>query len=242
MARRLRKPIPRSSCATCTRPPGAGFVLCSGCIDRLADHLSVIPALSQELDVTLARWDVLYVAAGRGGEEGLPFAQEASASQRALCATVLRWASQVATTHGTLWVLPNSLAEMVAWLTHRLDWLRRMESAAQAYIEMDTAVARARRAIDRPVHRTSFPVGPCPEIIDTRYCLGIVVAYIPIRIGVEPALLRCRNPECVRNTDPWPPEEWRSAGRRILRRRAGLDTMRSAAPLGSYRCPGVSER
>jgi hypothetical protein len=190
------------------------------CTDKLADHLRAVNELCHDLDITLARMDVLTVASGRGGDPGLPFAPAASMATTALITTVVYWAQQVALYATSLWDLPNTVTQVPAWLMYRLDWLRAMPTAGQAYTQIDRAASAARRTIDRPMHRTSFPVGPCPEIIASRYCMGTVWAYVPVRIGVDPALMRCRNPECHRHTEPWTTDLWDEAGRRILRRQA----------------------
>lgn len=195
------------------------MALCGGCGDRLADRLAAVGELAIELAYTRARWHVMTIAAGRGGEQGIPFTEVATQAVVNLTDTVLYWAQQVATARASVWAIPNTLAAVAHWLTMRLDWLRALDIAGEAYAQIDRAVSRARAVIDRPVHRTTFEVGPCPEIVETHYCAGMVWAYVPVRIGVDPAVLRCRNPDCYRHAQPWPTEQWREAGRRINRRR-----------------------
>lgn len=202
------------------------MVLCSWCGDRTADRLQTVDDLHSDLMITYARLDVLTLSAGRGGEQGLPFAQPAKDAAIFLTDTVLYWAQQVATVRSSLWELPNTLGELSWWLIRRLDWLRALDSAGDAYGHIEQAVSRARRAIDRPTHRTRIPVGPCPEVRDTRYCLGQVVAYVPVRIGVDPAVMRCQEPVCRRNREPWGTESWREAGKRINRLKEHLSRNR----------------
>ena len=194
-------------------------MLCPFCGDRMADHLSGVPDLCHELAITHARWDVLTLSAGRGGEQGLPFAEAATTARELLADTVAYWAQQVAVARASLWDVPNTLGEVARWLRLRLDWLRALEAAGEAYSEVDRAVCRARAVIDRPTHRTSFPVGPCPEIrgADRRYCMGAVYAYVPVRVDVDAAVMRCREPECRRHREPWTTDMWREAGKRINR-------------------------
>jgi hypothetical protein len=210
------------SCVACTRPAGEGMILCPFCGDRVADHLAAVPDLHAELALTHARWDVLTVSAGRGGEQGLPFAAAATEAAGLMVSTVGYWAQQVALARASVWQIPNVLVDVARWLAHRVDWLRAMDSAGDAYSQLDRAVCRARSVIDRPAHRTRFPVGPCPEMIGQRYCAHQVVAYVPVRIGIEPAVMRCRNPECRRHCEPWTTDMWREAGRRINRLREHL--------------------
>lgn len=216
------------------------MTLCATCGDKLANHLCSVSELCHDLDITLARLDVLTIASGRGGDAGLPFAPAASDAHVLLVSTVLYWAQQVAQARSSHWNLPDDPAELAMWLMYRLDWLRALPGAGLAYTRIDTAVTTARRVIDRPMHRTSFPVGPCPEVIATRYCVGVVWAYVPVRIGVDPAVMRCRNPECRRHTEPWTTGQWDEAGRRILRRaevvksRSGDRSGRSAPVWRTY--------
>jgi hypothetical protein len=209
-------------CAACTRPAGESMILCPFCGDRVADHLAAVPDLHAELAITHARWDVLTVSAGRGGEQGLPFAVAATEAAGLMVSTVSYWAQQVALARASVWHIPNMLADVARWLANRVDWLRGMECAGDAYSQIDRAICRARSVIDLPAHRTRFPVGPCPEIIGQRYCADQVVAYVPVRIGIEPAVMRCRNPECRRHREPWTTDMWREAGKRINRLREQL--------------------
>jgi hypothetical protein len=198
------------------------MALCQFCGDRLADHLTAVPDLHHELALTAARWDVLSVSTGRGGEQGLPFASGATEASALMVSSVVYWARQVADARASIWEIPNTLAGVAGWLSNRLDWLRALVFAGDAYSQIDRAICRARSVIDLPPHRTRFPVGPCPEIIDARYCAFQVVAYVPVRVGIEPAVMRCRNPDCRRHHEPWPTESWRSAGERINRLREHL--------------------
>jgi hypothetical protein len=206
-------------CKACARPAGAGMVICASCGDKIADNLVAVPDLVADLAITFSRQDVLTEAAGRGGEVGLPFVDRASETTAELAAAVLRWAQAVAMVRSNVWELPNDLAALALWLRYRIDWLRAMDSAAEAYVDIDRVITRARRVVDRPQNRTSFPVGKCGESIDQQFCSGDVYALIPTRIGVDPAVLKCRNPECARNHTPWPVESWRAAGKSILRRK-----------------------
>lgn len=210
------------SCVACTRPAGAGYVLCESCGDRLADNLASVADLLADLDIALARLDVMAVAAGRGGEVGLPYATVASASRVALASTLIYWAQQLANTRATLWDIPNTLPEVADWLRYRIDWIRMLDTADQAYSQLDQVISRARSTVDRPASRTRFSVGACPELVDEHYCPGEIWATIPTRIGVDTAYLRCANPDCIRHITPWAPESWRRAGIRILRRKEAL--------------------
>lgn len=199
------------------------MTLCPSCGDRFADKLAGIGDLYADLQYTRARWDVMTITTGRGGDTGLPFAEAASQASSALISTVLFWSQQLAQIRASLWELPNTLTGIASWLARRLDWLRAATWAADAYVQVKQVVSRARCAIDRPTHRTAFAVGPCPELIETtRYCPGVVWAYVPLRVGEIPAVLRCRAPECVRHVRPWTTEQWRNAGVRILRRERAL--------------------
>jgi hypothetical protein len=198
------------------------MMLCGLCADRTADRLASVDDLHRELAVTYARCDVLSISAGRGGEQGLPFAQLAKDADVFLTETVIYWSQQLAIVRASLWDLPNTLHEVAWWLIRRLDWLRAIPAAGEAYTQIERATTRAQHAIDRPLHRTRFPVGPCPEVRESRYCLGLVMAYVPTRVGVDRAVMRCRTPECRRHVEPWGTESWSDAGKRIVRLREQL--------------------
>jgi len=195
------------------------MLICESCGDKIADNLAAVTGLAEDLDITFSRQDVLTETAGRGGEVGLPFVDRASDATADLVAVVLRWAVAVATVRSNLWDLPNELGVMATWLGHRIDWLRALEAAAEACVDIERVVVRARRVVDRPQNRTTFSVGMCGETVEGQYCPGEVLAHIPVRIGIEPAILKCRNPVCKRHHAPWTVLEWRSAGRSLLRRR-----------------------
>lgn len=212
-----RLPMAARACVACTRPAGEGYLLCPSCGDRLADHLAAVGDLYHELGMTQARWDDLSVALARGGECGLPYAETATRAGIEMVAVLGRWAGKVALARASVWSVPNTVPAVAHWLAMRIDWLRALEDAGAAYEQIDRVVCRARVVIDRPASRTSFLVGACPEIRDNRHCLGEVWAWIPTRIGIDPAVLRCRNVECRRHTDPWLTESWYEVGRRMLR-------------------------
>jgi hypothetical protein len=206
-----------TTCQACTAPAGEGYVLCTRCGDRLALDLERVPDLISDLHVTLARWDEIYVKSGRGGETGLPFRVAAADALRSLSSVLSQWATQVAqnrtSDHPT-----EDITDQAQWLLRRVDWLRALENAGTAFSEIGSAVDRGIAAIDRPTHRARFLVGPCPEMLDDgSSCSGDVWAYIPTR-EVDPALLRCRNPECRGFREPWTTEQWLKVGKRILRK------------------------
>lgn len=200
------------NCAACTRPAGAGFLLCGGCADRLADSLQLVPDLLVDLEITECRQDVITVSNGSpSAETGLPFKQLAVDARAALSSTVGYWALRVDRQRGGV---PQGTGAAAVWLSRRLDWLRMHEQAGQAYAELRGVVVRATAAVDRPAMRARFEVGPCPCTNHPVACPGVVCAYIPTR-EVDPAMLRCRHPECGAS---WSTPEWLRAGKLILRR------------------------
>lgn len=206
-----------ASCAACTSPPGDGFVLCSRCGDRLAEDLQRVPDLIGDLHITLARWDEIHVKQGRGGETGLPFRVAAADALHNLDSIIQFWVGLVAKKRG-IDEPPHGLVDQSQWLLRRLDWLRQLDTAGQAYSDLRSAVERGIRAIDRPTHRARFLVGPCPETVaDGSACNGDVWAYVPTSES-DPALLRCRNPQCIAFSKPWTTDQWLRVGKRILRR------------------------
>lgn len=72
-------------------------------------------------------------------------------------------------------------------LLDRVDDIRRHAAVRELMDEIDKAIGRARRAVDRPDDYRRFPVGPCPE----DDCGRTVYALCPAEDSPKPALMAC---------------------------------------------------
>jgi hypothetical protein len=129
-----------------------------------------------------------------------------------LRAHIVSWVLLIAEERG-LPLPADNLEAMSRWMLHHTEWLRHHEAGSEAIDEIVGDVDKARKVIDRPPHRTTFPVGPCPETDDQgAACIGEVRAYIP-NDEDQPARLSCNTCGAV-----WLSYQWLRAGRRILAR------------------------
>lgn len=143
----------------CDRPVGDGYV-CQHCGDRLARALGDVPALWEELDITLTRQARYSEPEGRGGERSLPFNLKASDVGRALSGTLNTWCRLIAEERGK--DLPEDHPPTVArWMLHHVTWLRHHRAGADAVDEIVSAVNKVRWAVDRPPER--IYAGPCQD-------------------------------------------------------------------------------
>jgi hypothetical protein len=209
--------VPDRICVACSRPPDAGMKLCMTCGDKMAKHLYGVGAMLAQLDITRAGEDALTESLGRGGEQGLPFDQNAASAYANLTSVVDFWAMHLAGTRNALNEVPTPGAWTALWLARRLDWLRALDAAQHAYTDLDAAMVRAQHAIDLPLPRPRR-IGLCPETRDDgQWCPGEVWAYTPIRDD-DPWVLRCRDPECDHHRKPWTTDQWHQLDKRMDRR------------------------
>jgi hypothetical protein len=189
-------------------------LLCEQHVWELEQALAEVPALLDELKVTLTRQDKLG-AGQRGGkptkasEQPLPYDVRASGKLDDLRVYLVGWVRDVAETHGQEYP-PDTLRAMSRWLLARLELLATYSAADDIHAEITDAVRAGWRAVDRAATRTRFVVGPCPELGGAAACMGEVWAYIPTRVE-ERAVMVCA--ECGAT---WETHQWLRAGKRIL--------------------------
>lgn len=94
--------------------------------------------------------------------------------------------------------------------------LRHTETAGQLIGEVLAAAAHAWAVVDLPQHRSTFPVGPCPQVENEQHCDGEVRAYIPRDEATSPSLV------CAACGAVWFSWQWVRAGQRIRQREAQL--------------------
>jgi hypothetical protein len=242
---------PTCRVAVCDHPVPDAYI-CSHHAHQLEQALGDIPAVVHQLNLTLAK-QTSYTTnyTGRGGNEiPLPMDPLASAATSDLRHHLCNWVTIVAETRGL--PLPAAavyhpggepgMDTLARWMLAHLEWLRHHEHGHIAVEELTGDMRTARRVIDVPANRTTFPVGPCPEyataslstgttvtwptasmtthtertVAVTTHCPGEVRAYIP-NTDTQPARLECSTCHTV-----WEPWQWLRAGRRILDRKATM--------------------
>jgi hypothetical protein len=223
---------PTCKVATCDRPVADAHV-CSRCAHDLERALGDIPAIIHQLNLTLAKQTRYADRNERGGnEQPLPMDPLASAATSDLRHHLCNWVGIVAETRGL--PLPAAaiyhpggepgMDTLARWMLAHVEWLRHHEHGHIAVEELTGDMRTARRVIDVPANRTTFPVGPCPEMFHVPqwptkfddHCTGEVRAYIP-NTDTQPARLECNTCHTV-----WESWQWLRAGRRIKDREATM--------------------
>lgn len=179
---------------SCDYPRSENAWICRNCERALAKQLADIPALLDELDITLCRSDA--IGAGnvrRSAEQPLPFKVSAGDTRWLLDTTVTTWARLIAEERGVS--LPaNTTAEAAEWLHQHLQAVSMSEAAGEAVDEVAHAVDETYRAIDRPPDL--LLAGPCR------------VEECPAWLYARPGQSRVRCPDCGVTHDVHERREW----------------------------------
>lgn len=137
----------------CGRPRHADFVICVHCAWLLEKALGDVPALSDDLDLTLSRQTASGARNGsRSSNKPLPFDTNASEVGWLLRNTLVGWVRDLCEAH-TEPGPPDTCGDMARWLLARLWRLQAHPAANEVVSEVLAAVGEARRAIDRPAER-----------------------------------------------------------------------------------------
>jgi hypothetical protein len=216
-----------SICASgCGRPTRDTLALCNSCLWALECDLGDVAWLDEQLELVLSRLAVLGEHnGGRSAETPMPVHPGALKARSDLRVALVGWVRDMA--EGTMQVWPeDTLPAMAGWLLKRMDRIAVHAAAEDIHGEIVSAVRFAARVIDLPANRTTFPVGPCPEL----GCQGEIRAYIPAQ-PERPARM-----ECSACQTRWEPHQWLRAGRRILARKGEtigyVDVQVAASSLG----------
>lgn len=235
-----------STCATgCGRPTER--MLCGRCLGVLRADLGDVGWLDEQLELVLSKQVALTEqAGGRSAETPLPLARGALKARSVLRNRLVGWVRDLrgdepAITgpvcqrcdHGSCaairWFdLPaDTLPMMAAWLMCREDDIAMHQAADELAGEIREAVGYAARIVDLPANRTTFAVGPCPDVS----CPGEVRVFIPAERSDTEARM-----ECGACAQVWEPSQWSRLGKRILARRgataAKVDSEAAASLLG----------
>jgi hypothetical protein len=198
------------TCVTgCGRPTRDTLALCNGCLWALECDLGDVAWLDEQLELVLSRLAVVGEHnGGRSAETPMPVHPGALKARSDLRVVLVGWVRDFA--EGTTQPWPeDTLPAMAGWLLKRMDHVAVHPAAEDIHGEIVSAVRFAARVIDLPANRTTFPVGPCPEL----GCQGEIRAYIPAQ-PERPARM-----ECSACQTRWEPHQWLRAGRRILARK-----------------------
>jgi hypothetical protein len=226
---------PTCRVANCDHPVPDAYI-CSHHTRQLEQALGDIPATIHQLNLTLAKQTRYADRTERGSsEQPLPMDPAASAASSELRHHLCNWVTIIAETRGiplpAAAVYHPGMDTLARWMLAHVEWLRHHEHGHVAVEELTADMRTARRVIDVPANRTTFPVGPCPEVqpISVTHagngtvaqqveqnCPGEVRAYIP-NTDTQPARLECNT--CHTMWEPW---QWLRAGRRILDRKATM--------------------
>lgn len=204
----------------CGEPAGDAF-LGKRCAERLERALGDLPALIEDLDVTLTRQSVIG-AHGDGGKPAKKDAQPLSINLAAadvahdLRHTLVSAVRHLTEARGIVDLPADNPTSMAHWLLKHHDSIHLDPAGPDIADAIHAVTSRIWQVVDLPTTRGRFKVGMCPEL-DTEGipCPGEVWAYLPAEdLGVI-STLRCR--KCFTEYEP---RHWMEVGLRILKRGA----------------------
>lgn len=146
----------------CSRPAHPDWTICGVCAFDTEKALGDVPALAEQLDISLARQGANGARNGsRSSEKPLPFDLKASEALYLLRNTLVGWVRDLAGNEGlhARWYPDDTLPAMSAWLLMRRMRLIAHPAADQAVGEILFAVGQCWRVVDRAAERVY--VGRC---------------------------------------------------------------------------------
>lgn len=199
----------------CGQPSPDAF-LCRGCSKRLERTLGDLPALIEDLDITLTRQGV--TGAHSEGKppkkdaQPLPLhngAAEVASNLRYILATSVRYLTE---TRGIRLDGPDDppTVWLARWLLTHHASIRLDPAGPDIASDIHGITSAIMDVVDLPKTRSQFKVGMCPED-----CPGEVWVHLPAEDLGEAATMECRVCRHV-----WPTWEWSRAGDRIRARGA----------------------
>lgn len=174
------------TCA-CSRPLADNAYLCSHCARHLARLIGDVTALVSELETTRSRQSRTGSAGvgvtSRASERPLPWDERAARATARLRLALVNAARVVLEQHPgrpggprcpdcehpsclayQLQAPVNTLPAVAGWLLHHIEWLRHQPEAPDIRTNIEGAIGRVRRVIDRRPD-VSY-LGPCGEQVD----------------------------------------------------------------------------
>jgi hypothetical protein len=174
-----------ANCTDCDRPVGDQAFLCQHCCDDLARAIGDLPAIMDELDVTVTRQSVSGVDNGgrRSAEKPLPFNPAASEVLDLARNTITTWARAIGDESGRPMRGDGTSNNAICiYLVGSLPWLRSKQWSTELRGQISDVRTKAYRIIDKPADRVF--AGPCDICGADMYC----------RPGDD--TVTCRTPEC----------------------------------------------
>ena len=151
-----------SPCQACGRLSGDYFV-CPQCIEQLECDCANVPALVEQLNVTITRLDNVYTPAppaSAEADEPMPFDMEASAASHGM-KEALALAALTILRRGQEWEGEDSAEAVAAWLGVNSASVALDPDAGSIVLSIREAASRALKAIDTMPER--ILAGPCPD-------------------------------------------------------------------------------
>lgn len=202
-----------SSTCPCGKPAPDAF-LCKACTEQLRRALGDLPALLEDLDITLARQGTGSHSEGKPTKkDAQPMsihvgAAEVASDLRYKLATSVRYLTEQ---RGIVDLPADNPLSMAHWLLKHVDSIRLDPAGPDIASDIHAITSTIMDVIDLPKMRGRFKVGMCPDLP----CPGEVWVHLPAEDLDEPATMMCR--ACRR---VWPTWQWSHAGKRILKRGA----------------------
>lgn len=134
---------------SCEYPTGQDAFVCKICVQQLSRDLGDVPALIDDLHITLSRQDVLGAGSGRrAAETGLPWKDAASEALWVLINTVLSWTRELQDPDAA--PFPDAPIKAARWLLNNARHASTHPDAGKLVDEIAAAVGQAYTVIDRP--------------------------------------------------------------------------------------------
>jgi hypothetical protein len=146
-------PLTKIPCAACTAPVGTGHTLCPMHVDDLGVLLRRIPAVLDDLDVTITRQARLAQQSdgARSTTRPLPFAIEAARAHHDLSIAAGRWAEAFGVqTYGAGIARSGAPRACARYLERLVPVIVRHPDSGALLRDLVALVDRAERCIDRP--------------------------------------------------------------------------------------------
>jgi hypothetical protein len=167
----------------CGRPRPEYAFICASCAGQLRQDLGDIPALLDDLDITLSRQDVLLgKSPSRSSVVPMPFKPATSETRWVLVNTVTTWVRLLHEETAAKSALPTDVRGCARWLLGYVRSVAMHPDAGEAADEIRSAVSDAYRAIDYVVDSRAY-LGYCGDVAGRRGCRGKVYARPSAAVG-----------------------------------------------------------
>lgn len=149
---------------SCGKPLRNNATICEDCADQVAEALTSVGALVDDLNVTLTRQDRIGGGGGGTNERPLPFNVAASTQLGSLTKCLTRWASVIREGRDMSVDCGRHPAALAGWILPSVVWMQTHPEAPAFVDEITREVHRARHVIDRPAEK--WYAGPCSDPVE----------------------------------------------------------------------------